>query len=276
MGWRASQGQRPDHHLRRVPPAGRRRCPVGRGPQRLRDRAGDRTELRDRYGRTTVRPELPAGAAAGRGRRALRDRQLRRLGPPREDLREPGQEAAGVRPRVLGPDQGPDERGLLDETLVVCMGEFGRTPKINKDAGRDHWARAGRCCSPARACGGSVIGATDKHGAFVTRRPVSPADVASRSTTRWASTRTSAGRPGRPADRDPRPGRGGQGVVLNGPIPALSFTMRRPLRLLLVVLLMAFAGAQGQPKDRPRGPGLGLYALQLAADPGKTTSRPRR
>jgi Bacterial pre-peptidase C-terminal domain len=48
--------------------------------------------------------------------------------------------------------------------------------------------------------------------------------------------------------------------------------MRRPLRLLLVVLLMAFAGAQGQPKDRPKGAApWALYALQLAADPGKTT-----
>ena len=35
------------------------------------------------------------------------------------------------------------ERGLLKDTLVVCMGEFGRTPKINKDAGRDHWGHAG-------------------------------------------------------------------------------------------------------------------------------------
>ena len=33
-------------------------------------------------------------------------------------------------------------RGLLDSTLIVCMGEFGRTPKINKDAGRDHWSNA--------------------------------------------------------------------------------------------------------------------------------------
>jgi len=69
-------------------------------------------------------------------------------------------------------------RGLLDETLVLVMGEFGRTPKVNKDAGRDHWGRAGSLIfAGAGVRGGSVIGKTDKDGAFVTDRPVSPADV---------------------------------------------------------------------------------------------------
>lgn len=71
------------------------------------------------------------------------------------------------------------ERGLLEDTLVVCMGEFGRTPKINKDNGRDHWAGAGSLLfAGAGVLPGIVIGATDKLGAFPTRRPVSPADVA--------------------------------------------------------------------------------------------------
>jgi Protein of unknown function (DUF1501) len=71
------------------------------------------------------------------------------------------------------------ERGLLADTLVVCMGEFGRTPKINKDAGRDHWAGAGSMIfAGAGVRAGTVIGATDKQGAYPTRRPVSPADVA--------------------------------------------------------------------------------------------------
>ena len=71
------------------------------------------------------------------------------------------------------------ERGLLADTLVLCMGEFGRTPKINKDAGRDHWAPAGSLIfAGAGVRPGAVIGATDKQGAYVTRRPVSPADVA--------------------------------------------------------------------------------------------------
>ena len=72
-----------------------------------------------------------------------------------------------------------EERGTLKDTLVVCMGEFGRTPKINKDAGRDHWGRAGSMIfAGAGVGGGKVIGATDKNGAYVTDRPVRPADVA--------------------------------------------------------------------------------------------------
>ena len=71
------------------------------------------------------------------------------------------------------------ERGLLADTLVVCMGEFGRTPKINKDSGRDHWGQAGSMLfAGAGVVSGNVIGATDKQGAYATKRPVSPADVA--------------------------------------------------------------------------------------------------
>ncbi len=72
-----------------------------------------------------------------------------------------------------------DERGLLKDTLVACFGEFGRTPKVNDKAGRDHWGRAG--CMLFAGAGvhrGLVLGSTDKNGAFVTDRPVRPADVA--------------------------------------------------------------------------------------------------
>ena len=70
------------------------------------------------------------------------------------------------------------ERGSLKETLVLALGEFGRTPKVNKDGGRDHWGRAGSLIfAGAGVQGGRVIGATDKNGAFVTERPVRPADV---------------------------------------------------------------------------------------------------
>jgi len=70
------------------------------------------------------------------------------------------------------------ERGLLKDTLVVAMGEFGRTPKVNKDVGRDHWAKAGSLIfAGAGVSEGKIIGATDKQGAFVTDRPVRPADV---------------------------------------------------------------------------------------------------
>jgi len=71
------------------------------------------------------------------------------------------------------------QRGLLADTLVVVMGEFGRTPLINKDAGRDHWGPAASLLfAGAGVRGGLVLGATDRRGAYVTRRPVAPADVA--------------------------------------------------------------------------------------------------
>jgi hypothetical protein len=70
------------------------------------------------------------------------------------------------------------QRGLLDETLVVTMGEFGRTPRINKDGGRDHW---GHCSSVLFAGGGmrggSLVGASDRTCAFPAELPVGPSDV---------------------------------------------------------------------------------------------------
>ena len=72
-----------------------------------------------------------------------------------------------------------DRSGLMKETLLLVMGEFGRTPKVNKDAGRDHWGRAGSMIfAGAGVTPGKIIGATDRDGAFVTERPVRPADVA--------------------------------------------------------------------------------------------------
>ncbi len=75
-----------------------------------------------------------------------------------------------------------DDRGMLDTTLVITAGEFGRTPTFNKDKrgpGRDHWAS---CFSLTMGGGGvktgRVIGASDKHGAVPTERPVSIADFA--------------------------------------------------------------------------------------------------
>jgi len=71
------------------------------------------------------------------------------------------------------------QRGLLDSTLVLMMGEFGRSPKINKDAGRGHWLPV---MSMVLAGGGlrhgQVIGATDRHGGEIAARPVSPEDLA--------------------------------------------------------------------------------------------------
>ena len=70
------------------------------------------------------------------------------------------------------------DRGTLDDTLVVVMGEFGRGPKINKDAGRDHWGPAASLLfAGAGVKKGFVLGKTDKQGGTVTQRPVAPADV---------------------------------------------------------------------------------------------------
>ena len=71
-----------------------------------------------------------------------------------------------------------ENRGTLDETLVVVMSDMGRTPKINKNAGRDHWTF---CYSVlfagAGIRGGTVYGASDGQAAYVQDRPVSPADI---------------------------------------------------------------------------------------------------
>ena len=71
------------------------------------------------------------------------------------------------------------ERGRLDDTLVVWMGEFGRTPTISKPwASRDHWPHANTILlAGGGAPGGQIIGRTDRRAAEVTESPVSPADV---------------------------------------------------------------------------------------------------
>ena len=72
------------------------------------------------------------------------------------------------------------ERGLLDSTLVVMMGEFGRTPRINPNAGRDHHGRANSVLLfGAGIPGGLVLGRTDANGDAPAERPVTPADLAS-------------------------------------------------------------------------------------------------
>ncbi|MBQ17011.1 MAG: hypothetical protein CMJ65_07800 [Planctomycetaceae bacterium] len=70
-------------------------------------------------------------------------------------------------------------RGLLDETLVVFLTEFGRTPKINARGGRDHWGACGSVFfAGAGIRGGQVVGQSDKQAAYPTTRPYGPADIA--------------------------------------------------------------------------------------------------
>jgi hypothetical protein len=139
--------------------------------------------LRDRYGRT------------GFGQRLLLARRLFEVGVPCVTVHWldadqswdyhsnnfPGHKKsmAVVDPAVAALLGDLKTRGMLDETLVVVLGEFGRTPKVNATAGRDHWAA---CYSALMAGGGiqggRVHGASDKTAAYPDADPVSPGDIA--------------------------------------------------------------------------------------------------
>src|SRR5204863_83917 len=105
---------------------------------------------------------------------------------PRHDPMESRESltASGHTSHAVTMPQGVDsarliaQRGLLDETMVVVTGEFGRTPKINQDQGREHW---GACYSAVLAGGGvgggQVYGASDKIAAYPKDNPVAPEDL---------------------------------------------------------------------------------------------------
>jgi hypothetical protein len=74
--------------------------------------------------------------------------------------------------------QDLDDRGLLDSTLVVVMGEMGRTPKVNPKAGRDHWPQCGFCLLTGGGTkAGMVYGSTDRQAAYPKDHPVSAGDL---------------------------------------------------------------------------------------------------
>lgn len=73
-----------------------------------------------------------------------------------------------------------EQRGLLETTMVIALGEFGRTPQINKDGGRDHWSNAMSVLFAGGGTpGGQVVGATDKQGYAAVERVLSPENFAS-------------------------------------------------------------------------------------------------
>lgn len=135
--------------------------------------------LRDRYGRSEI------------GQRLLLARRLVEAGVRYVAVHSTGWDhhqrlADSLRRQLPDVDRGfaaligdLDERGLLDRTLVLLTTEFGRTPRTNADAGRDHWPRV---FSVLAAGGGlvrgTVIGASDAAGAEPEERPVRPADLA--------------------------------------------------------------------------------------------------
>ena len=132
----------------------------------------------------TLRRQLPAGAPAGRARRALHPALSSRLGPARRPAARPGAAVPAAptsRPRRSSPIS--KQRGLLDDTLVVWGGEFGRTVfsqgKLTDDNyGRDHHPR---CFSMWVAGGGikrgAVLGETDDFSYNVVSDPVSVHDL---------------------------------------------------------------------------------------------------
>jgi len=71
-----------------------------------------------------------------------------------------------------------ESRGLLDSTIVIVMGEMGRSPRVNRAAGRDHWPQCGfSLLTGGGFRKGQVYGTTDKQGGYPTSKPVSPADL---------------------------------------------------------------------------------------------------
>ncbi len=139
-------------------------------------RIGDEPDaVRDAYGRNAF------------GQRALLARRLVEAGVPFVTLNQGGwdhhigifkayrERMSAFESTIASLIQDLDRRGLLETTLVVALGEFGRTPKINKDAGRDHWSSAmsvlfAGCGTP----GGLVVGSTDRHGYAANERVLAP------------------------------------------------------------------------------------------------------
>jgi hypothetical protein len=128
------------------------------------DREAER--LRDRYGRTKLGQRLLLA-------RRLIEAGVRFVTISRRDNRPVVDRAVSALLEDLS------VRGMLDDTLVMMFGEFGRTPRINAQAGRDHWAQAmSIMLAGGGVPAGLVYGATDRNGAFVTQHSHSPADFA--------------------------------------------------------------------------------------------------
>ena len=70
------------------------------------------------------------------------------------------------------------ERGLLQDTIICVMGEFGRTPRVNGNAGRDHWGNVmSVLLGGGGLTGGQIVGASNSKGEHPAEQPLKPADV---------------------------------------------------------------------------------------------------
>lgn len=153
---------------------------LSKDAQRAFDLSNEADRVRETYGRNPF------------GQRALLARRLVEAGVPFITLYEGGWDHhTKIFPTLKGRLPSFDQtiaaliddlrqRGMLDRTLVVVLGEFGRTPQINKDGGRDHWSSAMSVLFAGGGTpGGRVIGATDVKGYAPVERPLSPEHFAS-------------------------------------------------------------------------------------------------
>ncbi|MEM7391493.1 MAG: DUF1501 domain-containing protein [Verrucomicrobiota bacterium] len=137
-------------------------------------------QTRERYGRNS-----------SFGQRLLLARRLTEVGVPFVMVYDGGWDHhrtifPSLKKKLPNIDQGLaaliadlDERGSLDDTLVVCLGEFGRTPKINDRGGRDHWSYAmSVLMAGAGVPRGQVVGATDPKGYYAIENVYAPEDFA--------------------------------------------------------------------------------------------------
>jgi hypothetical protein len=143
--------------------------------QRAFDIGNEPEVVRDAYGRNAF------------GQRALLARRLVEAGVPFVTLNQGGwdhhigifkayrERMAAFESTIAELILDLDRRGLLETTLVIALGEFGRTPKINKDAGRDHWSNAMSVLFAGGGTpGGQVVGSTDRHGYAANERVLGP------------------------------------------------------------------------------------------------------
>ena len=150
----------------------------------------EKAEVQDAYGKNNF------------GRGLLMARRLVEVGVPFVEVTMDGWDLHqgvfdGLKNRLLpNLDQGfsalvadLSSRGLLEHTVVVCMGEFGRTPRINNNVGRDHWAQSWSIVMGGGGLkGGQVIGSTDSDGIAVEGKSYLPGDV-------WATVAHALGIP---------------------------------------------------------------------------------
>ena len=142
------------------------------------DISAEDAKLRERYGRNVY------------GQSALLARRLVEAGVRFVTIHNGGWDhhsniGPGMKSRLPSMDQSIgaliadlDERGLLDSTIVCVMGEFGRTPRINATAGRDHWGNVMSVLLGGGGLkGGQVVGASNDKGEHPVENPLTPADV---------------------------------------------------------------------------------------------------